>query len=345
MKDVLIFGSGSIGNHMSYACRKNGMKVYITDIDPKALIRMKRKIYPKRYGLWDNQIELINYNNLKNFRKKFELIIIGTPPETHFNIYKFCKKKINYKKILIEKPIINYSNEYLNNFKKMIKNDLVFCGYNHSISPSFIFFLKQILNDKNIKKININWCEAWAGILNAHFWLKNEFDSYLGDYKRGGGALQEHSHGLHLLLIILKKLNINFRKASMKTNYILKKSKNKSYDQFSSIFGFDKKTYFSYNTDLFTYPAEKKITVTSSSKKYEWQCNFKQNLDIVKISSNNETINVKQFKKTRSSEFENEIKYILKLNNISQKNKSNLNPKLAFNTIDLIKGIFKNEKK
>ena len=345
MKKVLIFGAGSIGNHMSYACIKSGMKVYITDINPNALIRMKKKIYPKRYGSWNNDIELINHNDLLNFKKNFELVIIGTPPETHFDIYKFCKKKIKYKKILIEKPMINYSNKNLSNFQKIVKNDLVLCGYNHSISPSFTFFLKKILMDKKINKINVNWCEGLDGILNAHFWLKNEFDSYLGDKKKGGGSLQEHSHGLHLLLLILEKLNIKLSKSNIKTNYILKKSRNKSYDQFSNIFGFDKKIYFSYTTDFFSVPAEKKISIISSTKKYEWQCSFKKNLDIIKITSNNKTMIVKKFKKTRSSEFENEILHILKLNSISKINKSNLSPNLAFNTINLIKKIFENEKK
>ena len=32
MKTILIFGCGSIGNHMSFASRKLGYKVYITDI-------------------------------------------------------------------------------------------------------------------------------------------------------------------------------------------------------------------------------------------------------------------------------------------------------------------------
>ena len=47
MKNILIFGAGSIGNHMSFAATKLGFKVYITDINPLALRKMKKEIYPK----------------------------------------------------------------------------------------------------------------------------------------------------------------------------------------------------------------------------------------------------------------------------------------------------------
>lgn len=46
--------------------------------------------------------------------------------------------------------------------------------------------------------------------------MKNEFGSYLGNVKSGGGALQEHSHGLHLLTLILKKNNIDLKKINLK---------------------------------------------------------------------------------------------------------------------------------
>ena len=57
MKKILIFGSGSIGNHMAHACRKIGYDVYITDIDNKALIRMKEKFIPQDTG---NGIKRLN---------------------------------------------------------------------------------------------------------------------------------------------------------------------------------------------------------------------------------------------------------------------------------------------
>ena len=44
---VKIFGAGSIGNHLAYACRSQNLDVTIFDIDDEALVRTKNKIYTK----------------------------------------------------------------------------------------------------------------------------------------------------------------------------------------------------------------------------------------------------------------------------------------------------------
>ena len=342
MKKILIFGSGSIGNHMAHACRKIGYDVYITDIDNKALIRMKEKIYPSRYGKWDKEIKQIDYKFIKNQNKKFDLVIIGTPPKSHIDIYELCKKNISYKRILIEKPITNFKNKNLNNFENKINKEIILCGYNHSISPSFNYFYNNIISKKKITKIEVKWCEGWSGILKAHSWMKNQFDSYLGNYLVGGGALQEHSHGLHIFLLILKKLKIDLNNIKLNSNIIFNKSEKKKYDVFSSLAGFKKGIYFSYLTDLFTFPAEKKVIITCADTEYEWICNYENNKDIIRKIYKNKIRIIKKFRKTRSSEFENEIKNIMKINNIKQKKSSNLNPKHAIDVVRTIKKIFKN---
>ena len=197
---ILIFGSGSIGTHMAYASRKLKYEVDVTDINFHSLTRMKKKIFPKRYGKWDNKINLINYKKIFFKNKKYDLIIVGTPPKTHLSLYKKICKSINFDKILIEKPLCVFNEKQNIDFKKF-----TFCGYNHSISASFNFFLKNLIK-KDINFVDVNWCEGFSGILGAHFWMKNEFDSYLGNINEGGGALHEHSHGLHLSIILLEFL-------------------------------------------------------------------------------------------------------------------------------------------
>lgn len=105
MKKILIFGAGSIGNHMSFACVSLGFKVFITDKYSDALLRMKNFIYPSRYGKWNKNITQVSYKEVFNMKLKFDLIIIGTPPITHYEIYMKCKKNITFNKILIEKQI------------------------------------------------------------------------------------------------------------------------------------------------------------------------------------------------------------------------------------------------
>lgn len=83
-RNVLIVGAGSIGNHMSYAARCLDINVTVFDIDSLALQRMREEIYPGRYGQWDDAIFLSD--NLRSCfdRSDYELAVIGTPPDTHY---------------------------------------------------------------------------------------------------------------------------------------------------------------------------------------------------------------------------------------------------------------------
>lgn len=342
MNKILIFGAGSIGNHMAYACRKLNLDVCVTDIDFSALDRMKNRIYPKRYGSWDKKINLIYYDKVFKIKNKYDLIIIGTPPATHINLYYQCKNKLNFSKILIEKPLTFYNDKNLKKFEKENFRNKVFCGYNHSVSKSFKYFL-TVLKKKNykIKSIEVNWRESWHGILKAHFWLKNEFSSYLGNVKNGGGALQEHSHGLHLLYLVLKKYNINLKKTNFESKSIFSVNKKNKYDIYSSISGIKNKTFFNYQTDLLTSPQDKSIKVSDGLNEVHLIFSYKSNQDSVIFYKNKIKAGKKVFLKNRSSEFENEIKSIL----ISEKNKKNLSIKDAIDVMHIIKKTIKNANK
>ncbi len=341
MKKILIFGAGSIGNHMSYASTKLGHKVFITDKDPFALKRMKNTIYPKRYGRWDKKIIQINFDDLRNLKEKFDLIIVGIPPKFHLEILDFCKKNIFFKKILIEKPLCVY---YQNFKRKDLKDKKIFSGYNHSISQSFLYFLGKlkIANFNKMVSLEANWKEGWYGILNAHFWMNNEFDSYLGNVREGGGALHEHSHGLHLLIILLKQMKISLNSLNFKRNIFFKNQKTKKYDYFGAFVASYKGKIIKYETDLITFPSKKEIRVNYHDKSIIWKCNFKKGIDLVRVISN-QKVNDKVFKKTRSSEFENEIRHILSANK-KYNGLSNLDMKYSIATMKCIKSLLENEK-
>lgn len=338
MKNILIFGSGSIGNHMSNACVTLGWKVFITDKNPKALERMKKIIYPKRYKKWHSNIIQVKYEDVYTLKKKFDLIIIGTPPKSHFEIFEKCKIKLIFNKILIEKPISNYQDQKIYKLKRDKGNLKIFCGYNHSVNPSMSYFFEKIKGYKNeIKAINISWREGWDGILGAHPWLKNEFDSYLGDYKKGGGSIQEHSHGLHALVCILNILKIKKFKLLDKT-IIFKKKGIKKYDYFANMIAEQKNLFIKYETDLITFPPEKNIYIKIDNGYIKWICNFKKNIDAVVFEKNNKYL-IKTFKKTRSSEFLNELKHISKIKTNKQYTNSRVNIYNALDTYKIIQNL------
>ena len=124
MKNILIFGAGSIGNHFANACISMKYNVYITDIAPNALKRMKEVVYPKRYGNWNNKIKLVDYNELFNnlILPTFDLIIVGTPPNTHYKLLIKIIKILSFKRLIIEKPFSVYKEkinfEFLNNLSR-----------------------------------------------------------------------------------------------------------------------------------------------------------------------------------------------------------------------------------
>ena len=102
MKQILIFGAGSIGNHMANAALRIKCNVFVTDINSAALQRMKDSIFPSRYGKWNKNITLLNYDKVFLSKFKYDLIVIGTPPNTHSKLFEQIKNRLKFKKILIQ---------------------------------------------------------------------------------------------------------------------------------------------------------------------------------------------------------------------------------------------------
>ena len=340
MKKIFIFGSGSIGNHLTNAGLRSGYEVYITDKSEMALKRMKNELFKKRYGYWSNKIKIIKNNELKKiYRTKFDLVIIGTPPKSHIKLYEFCKKNMTYKKILIEKPLCVYNE----NFKNIISlNKYIFCGYNHSVSDSFRYFIK-LLNDnkKNYFFSTIKWKEGWTGILNAHYWLKDEFSSYLGNIEEGGGAIHEHSHPIHLAVLILKTLSKENIKVET-SNLVYKYNKKVRYDSFANILLKSKKFKIDLEIDLLEPGSKKEVTVYFKNFIMRWIHNYTKSSDAVIIYSKFK-YKIKLFKKNRETEFISELKDIAKTDNKNKYKNSKLNVSNALEVMNIIKKVIKNE--
>ena len=113
-------------------------------------------------------------------------------------------------------------------FSKKDFKDKVFCGYNHSISKSFLYFVKSLENvlkkNKSNVKIDIEWKESFDLILKAHPWIDSLNQSYLSNFKIGGGVSHEYSHAIHLF-IILKELLFKNNTTNFKKKIQFKKSR------------------------------------------------------------------------------------------------------------------------
>ena len=186
---TLIIGAGSIGNHLANVCRMKNWDVSLFDNDKKALQRTKKDIYPSRYGHWDEEIKL--FNSLPS--NYHDIVIIGTPPESHMSIAKNILRSIKPKVILIEKPLCTPELEGLKEFQYELEkfNTTVLVGFNHNKTLN-TKFSEGLINDGLIGyplSIHVCWQEHWQGIFSAHPWLNGPQDSYLGFLEKGGGLV------------------------------------------------------------------------------------------------------------------------------------------------------------
>lgn len=197
---VKIFGAGSIGNHLAHASRRMGWDVAICDVDPAALERAKTDIYPARYGAWDEGIAL--YSNDEAPKSGFDLVIVGTPPHVHLPIALEAVEEDGVKAILIEKPVCGPDLAGAAELKARAEANGValFVGYDHVVSSvtSRAGALMQEPGLGAVATLDVEFREYWGGIFKAHPWLAGPWETYLGFWQKGGGALGEHSHAVNL---------------------------------------------------------------------------------------------------------------------------------------------------
>lgn len=194
---VKILGAGSIGNHLAHASRRLGWQVTLCDIDATALERARHDIYPGRYGAWDEAIEL--YLVPEAPRSVYDLIVIGTPPDVHVDLAIEAIAE-HPRAILVEKPVCGPDLRGAEDLRKLATEQgvPVFVGYDHAVGKAAEAALEAARRLEEVETLDVEFREHWAGIFAAHAWLDGPRDSYLGFWRRGGGACGEHSHAINL---------------------------------------------------------------------------------------------------------------------------------------------------
>ena len=199
MIKVKIFGAGSIGNHLANASRRQGWSVDLCDIDAAALERARTQIYPSRYGQWDDGIRLMESS--KAPRKGYDLICVGTPPDSHMKLALAAVDE-SPRALLVEKPLCTPDLDGAQQLfdRARAQNVAVFTGYDHVVGEAAARMGERIsaLPAGDLETLDVEFREHWGGIFAAHPWLDGLGDSYLGYWRRGGGACGEHSHAVNL---------------------------------------------------------------------------------------------------------------------------------------------------
>jgi predicted dehydrogenase len=282
---VKIYGAGSIGNHLAHACRNKGWDVTVCDRDDDALTRMKNDIYPSRYGKWDESIKLSrDASGMQT--KYFDVVIIGTPPESHVPLALKELKYFNPEVIMIEKPLSTPDMEGCQELFELSEQKGVFvtCSYNHTLTPNTNMASELISNGliKNGKSIHVRWLEHWGGIFDAHPWLDGPQDSYLGFSDRGGGACGEHSHGISIWQHFSHLLNQG--KISEVTSTM--KIVNDTYDETTQILVKSENGIIgTIIQDVVTDPSVKKARIQGEDGYLEWIVNYSDSEDALICTS------------------------------------------------------------
>lgn len=314
MFKVKVYGAGSIGNHLTYACRSKGWDVTICDIDIEALRRTKEEIYPARYGKWDESIKLIDANEKDKI--SYDLVIIGTPPSSHIQIALNVLRKNPPKVIMIEKPMLTPDLKGAQELFDLAqeKGTIVTVGYNHTLTKNTQELEKLLIDGVIGKALTITSVtrEYWGGIFAAHPWLNGPSDTYLGYWKQGGGACGEHSHAINIWQHFAHVLGFGrVVKVSAKMNIV--KHGSAEYDDMCFINVETEKGFIgNIIQDVVTAPTQKNLRIQGDKGFAEWHVGYKDGNDAV-IYGDAKNRNEILIPKIRPDDFKGEIDHIEKI--------------------------------
>lgn len=311
MTKVKIFGAGSIGNHLSNAARELGWQVTIVDVDPAALVRTKENLYPERYGAWDSAIELCLANEAP--KGGFDYIFVGTPPDNHMTL---ALEALDEKPraILVEKPVClpDLASAQTLWKRSLSENVSVFVGYDHVVGMASCGVEEVIASGSlgPIETLDVDFREHWGGIFAAHYWLAGPGDSYLGYWRRGGGASGEHSHAANLwqhfaqLVGAGRVVEVNAAMSFVR----------------DEVLNYDKICLLTLTTengligrvaqDVVTSPPRKLGRIQGQNGFVEWHYGYRSGCDAVVTGETGSEPEVRRFEKTRPDDFVQELRHM-----------------------------------
>jgi len=313
---VKIYGAGSIGNHLAFGCRNQGWDVMMCDRDPEALRRTKEEIYPARYGGWDGAIRLAAPEDAVD--ECSDVVIIGTPPDSHVEIALKVLESAPPKVMLIEKPLCGPGLEGADDLRKALRSSgvMALIGYNHILTPNTCRAVEIIKSGKlgDPRTISVTWREHWGGIFGAHPWLAGPSDSYLGYMSKGGGACAEHSHGINIFQYFCRTLG---QQRIEEVTAVMDRVSEKGSVDYDQIVQINTRSSTglvgSIVQDVVTKPPQKQVRIQGTEGALEWYANWDSGKDAVRWWTETEGWTKEIFDKDRPADFEPEILHIKQL--------------------------------
>jgi predicted dehydrogenase len=308
---IKMLGAGSIGNHLSHAARRLGWSVDLVDIDPAALIRARDEIYPARYGRWDDAIGL--FTSAAAPKGGYDMIFVGTPPDSHMLLASQALEE-GPRAILIEKPVCTPDLESADDLiaKAKAKGCRLFVGYDHVVGAATDRFCALIDAGRagDVQTLDVEFREHWGGIFAAHPWLDGPTASYLGFWRRGGGAAGEHSHAFNLWQHFAHRLGQGrVSRVTATLDYV--EANGADYDRLC-LANLETEAGLMGRVvqDVVTRPVRKWARLQGSDGFVEWICGYEPGKDAVIYPGSDGKAVVEIFAKTRPDDFIIELGHI-----------------------------------
>jgi predicted dehydrogenase len=307
---VKVHGAGSIGNHLSHASRSLGWSVDLCDIDPNALQRTRTQIYPSRYGKWDDSIRLFASGEVPT--GSYDLICVGTPPDSHIALARAAVAE-KPKAVLIEKPVCGPDLAGAQSLFEEARaaGVAVFVGYDHVVGRASRILEGAVAQRQfgDISTIDVEFREHWGGIFGAHPWLAGPWETYLGFWRRGGGASGEHSHAANLWQHLARCAGVG-RVVEVQATLDFVRDERVDYDRLCLMtLRTDTGLVGRCVQDVVTQPPRKWARIQGSDGAVEWWCGREPGLDTVTITRQGRAEEQK-VTKTRPDDFIEELRHI-----------------------------------
>lgn len=312
MTRVKILGAGSIGNHLAHGCRQQGWAVTICDIDRDALRRTRDEIYPGRYGAWDEAITLATPDEVAD--AAFDIVIVGTPPDSHVAVAMTALDVSAPRLLLIEKPLATPSLAGCDQLaaRAAATGTRVLVGYNHRLTDHTLRARTWLAECELGAPLTLEavFREHWGGIFAAHPWLAGPADSYLGFTERGGGALCEHSHALNIWQYFAE-LTGQGRVARVSAAIDEVAEGGARYDRVAQLsLTCEGGMLGTVVQDVVTRPPRKAVRLQCERGHLEWQVNVDDGHDLVRLQADGAEPREERVAKRRPDDFRGEIAHL-----------------------------------
>ena len=242
----------------------------------------------------------------------YDLICVGTPPDTHMEIARAAVEE-GPRAVLVEKPACPPSLDGAQDLVDAARARKVamFVGYDHVVASS-IAHVEAVIDDGlgEIQTVDVEFREHWGGIFAAHPWLAGPWESYLGHWRRGGGACGEHSHALNLWQHLAHRLGAG-RVSEIEATLDYATDERVDYDRLCfATMRTEAGLVGRVAQDVVTTPPRKWARIEATGGAVEWHCNGSPSEDLVRLPRRQGADCEVRFAKSRPDDFIQELRHI-----------------------------------